>query len=106
MITDIEIIGAFAACVVTDRAFAAGSGSIPGPHSDAGWDGWYVWRSFHYVQEAAGTVASLMQQATILEIDSKAKRKMTDDETLVLMVESETGALRISSQLRTLLMLS
>ena len=106
IVVDKEIIGAYGLAVVTDRAFAAGVASVPGPFTDAGWNGWFVWRSFHYVQEAAGTVATLLQQTASQEVDSKAMRRVTDDETVVLVAESQLGAFSISMPLRLLFMLS
>jgi len=102
---DLEIVGAFGLAVVSDRAFAAGVASIPGPFSDAGWDGWFVWRSFNFTQEfldATGIFLNFVNQ----EVDSKAMRKVTDDETIVLVAESQSGALKISMPLRMLLKLS
>ena len=40
------------------------------------------------------------------EVDSKAMRKVTDDETIVLVAESQVGAYKISMPLRLLLKLS
>jgi len=101
-----EITGAYGMCIVTDTAFAAGAGSIPGPWSDSGWDGWFVWRSFNFtVVSATGT--GFQSDAYLRhEVDSKAMRKITDDETVVLMAETASVAARISMATRELYKLS
>ncbi len=102
---DSEIVGAYGVGVVSDQAVAAGIASIPGPWSAPEWDGWHVWRSFHYVfqfLDSTGTRQSVLRQ----EVDSKSMRKITDNETLVLVAESETGAFDISMALRHLFKLA
>ena len=106
IITDIEIVGAYGLALVSDQAVAAGVASVPGPFADADWDGWFVWRSFHYTQEAAGTVASLMLQSVQQEVDSKAMRIVSENETIVLVAESQAQAFRISMPLRLLMKLA
>jgi len=102
---DLDIAGAFGMCVVSDEAFVAGAASIPRPFDDADWDGWFVWRSFaaHYeLLDATGAFLASYE----FEVDSKAMRKVTSNETIVMMCESQTGAVQISMGLRTLLLLS
>ena len=99
--TDVIITGAYGMAVVTDQAFAAGVASLPGPLTDADWDGWAVWRSFAFQQvqlDATGTLLSTIRQ----EVDSKAMRKLTDNETLVVIAESQATAFEISFGVRTL----
>ena len=102
---DLQIVGAYGLAVVTDRAFAAGAASIPGPFTDAGWDGWFVWGSFGYTIEFLDATGSMLTTATQI-VDSKAMRKITDDETIVLVAESQVGAFEISMPLRLLVKLS
>ena len=91
--------------MVSDRAFAAGVASIPGPFTDAGWNGWFVWRFFSLALDFDdATGLRMIQHAQ--EVDSKAMRKMTDDEMLVLVAESETAGFSISMPLRILMKLS
>ena len=99
------IVGAYGLAVVSDRAFTAGAGSIPGPFTDASWDGWFVWRSFSMnweFDDASGVRFSTKDQ----EVDSKAMRKVNDDETVVMIAESQVGAFDISMPLRMLMKLS
>ena len=102
---DLNIVGAFGICVVSTDAFAAGVASIPGPFTDAEWNGWFVWRSFSYVVEQSSDVG-VMQAAKFQEIDSKAMRKIATNETIVQVAESFLGTFQISTPLRMLLKLS
>ncbi len=103
---DLEIVGAYGVAVVSDQAFAAGAASIPGPWNNPGWDGWLVWRSFHYVLEVTGTPVELFKGFDAHEVDSKGMRKVSDNETVVLMAESQATAFQISMALRLLFILS
>ncbi len=102
---DLSLSGAWGCAVVTDRAFAAGVASIPGPFTDAGWDGWFAWGAFSQrwdFQDATGAGYA----AIGYPVDSKGMRKITDDETVVLVAETQTGAINIAMQLRLLMLLS
>ncbi len=103
---DVTIVGAFGLAVVSDQAFAAGAGSIPGPFDDAEWDGWFVWHSFSYTFEFADATGFQGPMDLNTEVDSKAMRKVTDNETIVLMAESQIGAFAIAMNIRLLLKLS
>ncbi len=103
---DNNIVGAFGICIVSDRAFAAGAALIPGPFTDAGWDGWFVWRSFSLAVEFLDSTGVVFNGALVMEIDSKAMRKVTDDETIVLMAESLDNNMQVSAPIRMLLKLS
>ncbi len=102
---DLSIGGAFGVAIVSDEAFAAGTASIPRPFDDANWGGWMVWRSFFYQLEFADVTGFIIGDR-VLEVDSKAMRKVGDNETVVLMVESQTGAFNIGMHLRQLFKLS
>ncbi len=67
--------------------------------------GWNVWRSFSYrfaFQDATG----VNFVPWTLEIDSKAMRKISPNENMVLVAESQQGAYSISTPLRVLVKLS
>ncbi len=102
---DLAIVGAVGVGVVSDRAFAAGAASIPGPFTDASWGGWLAWRSFAFNFDVTTDVGRLLASWT-LEMDSKAMRKIAIDETIVLMAESQQGALEVAMPLRLLMKLS
>ena len=78
---------------------------MPGPFTDAGWDGWFVWGFFGYTIENLTTVGVALSSRE-QTVDSKAMRKITDDETIILVAESQVGAFEISMPLRVLLKLS
>jgi len=103
---DLEVVGAFGVGVVSAQAFAIGITAIPKPFDDANWDGWYVWQAINFVVEAGATVQSFSPADRIITVDSKAMRKIADNEVLVLVAQSQQGAFRISAPLRTLLKLS
>ena len=102
---DVNYIGAFGMAVVSDQAFGIGITAIPGPFSNADWDGWFVWRSFSYSYAFDSAISARSVQET-MEIDSKAMRKVSVNETIVLVVESQSGAFSISVPVRMLLKLS
>ena len=86
-----EPVGAFGMCVVSDDAFAAGAAAIPGPFTDADSDLWFVhqfmYSSFQFL-DATGVTNPTGSQ---YKIDSKAMRKFTEAERVVIMVENGHG---------------
>ena len=81
-----EQVGAFGLVVVTDAALAAGAGSIPGPFTDGGDDGWFVHQSIWQ-----GASFATANGATGYDIDSKAMRKVEDGHSIAIMVENASG---------------
>jgi len=102
---DVSIVGAFGMGIVSAEASAAGIVSIPEPFSDADWGGWMLWRSFAMRFESI-TQAGVLLANWAFELDSKAMRKMSPNEVLVAVVESQSGAFAISVATRVLLKLS
>ena len=102
---DVEYKGAIGMGIVSTDAFTAGVASIPGPWLDSDWGGWYVWRSFAEIFEFKDATGSLVI-STGFQVDSKAMRKITTNETLVVIAESQSGAYQIFSAVRTLLKLT
>jgi len=103
--TDAAIVGAYGLGIVSDQAFGVGITAIPGPWSRSDWDGWVVWRSFAFMLDfytGAGVIMASIQQ----EVDSKGMRKMSDNETLVFVAESQAVSFDISMNIRTLFKLS
>ncbi len=98
--------GAYGLGVVSDEAFAAGAASIPRPHDDDDWPGWLVHGYFaNHLEFQSAT--SEHQTPFGYEIDSKAMRKIGVNETLVWMVEDNSGtAVEVILQARVLMMLS
>ena len=102
---DVDIVGAFGMCIVSQQAFTAGAASVPEPFSDADWGGWFVWRSFAFKFEFA-TAASVNFPRWDFEIDSKGQRKIGPNDILVAVAESQAGAYSIATPLRQLFKLS
>ena len=104
---DGEIIGAFGIGVVTAEAFAAGVVSLPEPFTDADWGGWMVWQSFAYVLKFESSAGIQVPVDRVIEIDSKAMWKMSQNEVLVAVAESASGlAFRVIDTARILVKLS
>ena len=98
---DVSVVGAFGMAVVSDQAFAAGATSIPGPWSDSDWGGWFMWRAFSF-RSQFGDATGLSLASVQYDIDSKAMRKVGDNETVVIMAESQAVAFDISMPIRML----
>ena len=81
-------MGAFGMCVVSEDAFAAGVASLPGPFTDANSDLWFVHQYLFSAVEftsAAGFESAAGRQ---YPISSKAMRKFTVEERVVLVIEN------------------
>ena len=105
---DVSISGAIGFGLVSDQAFAAGVASIPGPFIDPDWGGWFMWQPFSYRFEVTTDVGRLNFGADLVDgrIDSKAMRKVAQNETLVVVVESQAAAIAVILNFRILLKLS
>ncbi len=103
---DIAVVGAFGCCVVDNEAFTAGIASIPTPLTNSSWDGWFVWLPMHFSLEFGSAIGVQVPADRVWTIDSKAMRKVSNDQTIVWVAESEVGAFDISVQTRILMMLS
>ncbi len=102
---DVDVIGAYGMCIVSDNAAGIGITAVPLPFDDAAWGGWFVWRSFSMRYEfTSGVDARFTMQSE--EVDSKAMRKVSTDETILIVAQSQVGAFDISAPLRLLLKLS
>jgi len=84
-------IGALGICIVSDIAAAAGAASIPGPATNADWGGWFVHQYFSRWLEFASAVGIEPNFGMSFEIDSKAMRKIDENDRLVVMVENSTA---------------
>ncbi len=83
--------GAIGIAVVSDEAAAAGAASVPLPYTDAESDLW-VMHQFFAAPFEFGTAVGFSDVARQYEIDSKAMRKVSEDQTLVLMVQNGSAA--------------
>ena len=80
--------GAFGVCVVSDQAFSAGAASVPAPYTNADSDLWLLhefWACPMLVGDSTG-FGSAGVQAYVL--DSKAMRKVSEDETLIAVIQN------------------
>ena len=80
--------GALGICVVSDQAFTAGSASIPQAYTNADSDLWLLyqyWACPMLVGDSTGFGGAGVQQYVL---DSKAMRKVSEDETLVAMIQN------------------
>ena len=100
---DEQFLGAIGIGVVSEQAFTVGVTAIPDPVVDAEWGGWLYhsfFANFSPFSSATGFDALGAQQ---LVIDSKAMRKIGENERLVLMVTNAGGfGLQFTSSLRIL----
>ena len=101
---DKAILGAYGVAIVTDLALAAGAASIPGPWTDNDWDGWFVLQPFNLALEFTTDVGWDKIQSEYV-IDSKAMRKAVDGDSLVTIVETQSGACTFNESVRFLSML-
>ena len=102
---DINITGAVGMGIVSAEALAVGITALPTPYRDADWGGWFVWRSFaQHVQviDATGVLLGGLH----LEVDSKAMRKISANEALVVVAESQASAFNVWDGTRNLVKLA
>jgi len=103
--TGIDLIGAWGLAVVSDQAFGIGITAIPGPFTNAGWDGWFAWGSYSFSWDDATSVGRAIASIQF-EVDSKGMRKVSDNETVVVVAEQQGGGATVSMPFRLLFKLS
>ena len=88
--------GAFGIGIGNENAFAAGAASLLTPLTDEEWDGWIYHRYFGVFSGGTIAAATAAQQADQvnavsgalhIEVDSKAMRKLTQQDTIYAMLE-------------------
>jgi len=97
--------GALGIGIVTGDAAAIGVTAMPTPIANEFWDGW-VWHQFFSLKSPVATVSGNSRQ--VFEIDSKAMRKLRDEDVLFAAIEgTEVGTATIFATLgsRTLVKL-
>ncbi len=97
-------VGAFGIAIVEEQARAAGVASLPGPQTNSAWDGWLYWHAIQDRLAVATAVGVADHFQTVIEIDSKAMRKINDNEALVLIAENASAShvFSVSINVRTL----
>ena len=89
---DEDQMGAFGICVVTAQAVSVGITAIPHPATDAAWGGWLLHTFFQSKLEVLSAVGIRPDIMHNMVLDSKAMRKVDEDERLVVVVENtDTG---------------
>ena len=84
--------GAVGIGICTNAAFAAGIASVPSPIAEQGWDNWLYYQFFS-VHGGVNAADDSFSSSSKIEIDSKAMRKVTADETIFAVLEAtETGS--------------
>jgi len=99
--------GAMGHCVVSDQASAIGITAVPTPVTDSGSDLWFQYDWAFGFLEFNSAVGS-QDQGHLIEIDSKAMRKVEDGQTVNQVVESaanQTDGVNISGFSRLLIKL-
>ena len=89
--------------VVTDQAAAAGGVALPSPLDDAN-AGW-MWHSFQPFLASGVTLDAGSEDYRVVEIDTKAMRKLGVNQQLAFIAEVSTGnysAIVITAGLRAL----
>jgi len=81
---------AYGRMVVSDQAAAAGTASVPAPltNTDAPW---YVWEALFNKFLFGDATGFLEPSGTMIEVDSKAMRKVGNNEDVVSVIEMGTG---------------
>ena len=91
-------------CVVSDQAAAIGVTAVPTPATDKGSDLFFVYEqliSRHFF----GTSVGVNEQGISKQFDSKAMRKVNDDQDLVLVLENEINGVVTATSGRLLIKL-
>ena len=84
--------GAFGMVVTTDQAVASGVGAVPTPVTDAGSDAWFVHQFFHG-QFTFATASGFAEGGhSEYQIDSKAMRKVSEDDDVIGVGEFASGS--------------
>ena len=96
-------IGAFGVGVVSEQAATVGITAVPFPVADAAWGGW-MWHSYFARNivslSSVGIDAGLTHQ---IIIDTKAMRKVGENERLIMVVENVgAGGIDVTTQMRLL----
>jgi hypothetical protein len=83
--------GAVGFARVTQVAATAGAASIPGPVTDAFWDGWYGWHGIQGEFSFITAVGYHPNGGYRIDFDSKAMRKVGPNDALVIVAENASA---------------
>ena len=84
------VTGAFGIGVATLAAVTAGITSVPTPITEQAWDGWLYWMPFqlHTVTATIGDAVNAAVVRMDWEIDSKAMRKLKEEDAIYAVIET------------------
>jgi len=85
---DEDQIGAYGIGVVSAQAASVGITAVPHPVADAAWGGWLFYSYFMSRTEFGTAVGVEFNNMRQIVVDSKAMRKVGDEERLVMVVEN------------------
>ncbi len=88
---DEQAFGAYGIAVVSDQAAAIGVTAIPTPYTDADSDLWMV-HGYWYCPIQFGDSTGFADVSQVFDFDSKAMRRLSPDETLVMVIENGSAA--------------
>jgi len=100
-------LAAVGLCIVSDEAAAVGVTAIPRPYGDAESDFWFTHEFWAApISRADSTGFAKVDSRVIL--DSKGMRKMSEDQTIALVIENAatTGGVQFRLDLRILVMVT
>ena len=96
MVTSDQVIasedqgGALGMAVVSDQATAIGVSAVPTPITDMGSDLWFVHQQYHTAFTLVSGVGFDGRSGQVVDIDSKAMRKVDIGQDVVIVAESDT----------------
>ncbi len=102
---DESYIGDMALAVVSDQAVAVGVTAVPTPLTDKGSDLFFVYEQIPGRIEVFDTTGVLEPRGQFIQWDSKAMRKVNDDQDVVSVVENEIAGVRMITSCRMLIKL-
>ena len=79
--------GAFGIGLATAAAVAAGAASVPTPITEQAWDGWLYWMPIQLAVQGTTTFEAVSYQ--LIDVDTKAMRKLNEEDAIYAMVEIE-----------------
>ena len=85
-------ICAFGICVVSDQALAIGVTAVPTPITDIGSDLWFLHQSMQGQFAVNSAIGFEEPSGQSYSLDSKAMRKVNDDQDVILVVEASSAA--------------
>jgi len=93
--------GSLGLALVSNAQGALGITALPSPETDALWDGWFWIQAFRQVMRFGSAIGFEGDWTHPYEIDSKAMRKIEDDQVLVLVGENNHASNGLNVQFNT-----